>query len=516
VSERRTRGTRAAVVVVLAVFGVLLAVGSQAGAHMEGAGPHPGHYPPGTTLDSLGIDVPDPPQLLEPPRRIGRWSEPRNVNVVGIHAALLRTGKVLLFAGRSDQNRGSHARLLDPRTGALETVDVPFDREHFCSGHTILPDGRLLVAGGEGDQIATDGPSWVTLFDPATETWSKADSMARGRYYPSLVELPGGRAIAVSGTPPEGGSKNVKVVERYDPDAGKWSPLPRSANIRTGTYPRLLVLGNGKVFRAGAEQDSSLFDPATKSWSYVDRFNFGPRTEGAAVLLPGLKRVLAAGGSRTLAPSNRSAEVIDFAHRKPSWRYTGAMNRPRMNANLVLTADGKVLAVGGGLGGIYGPPVLESELYSPGTEKWRLMDAQRAPRDYHSTAILLPDGRILSAGQNVSPWAGTIEYFRPPYLFRGPRPKIRSAPKAVGYGERFTIETPDAAEISRVALVKPGTATHSVNFDQRYVDLSYSNRRGVLKARVPSKRAKAPPGYYMLFILDSEGVPAVAKFVRVG
>ena len=490
-SERRTRGRRAAVVAVLAAFAAFVPAGSAAA-------------------------LPGLPRLFDPPREIGRWSPPESVSVTGIHSALLRTGKVLLFQGKEGDSPGSHARLLNPATGALRTVDVPFDREHFCSGHAFLPDGRLLVAGGEGDGVRTTGPSWVTVFDPASETWSKADSMAHGRYYPTVTELPGGRAIAVSGTPPEGGSKNVKQIERFDPATERWSQLPRSANIRTGTYPRLFVLGNGKVFRAGPEQDSSLFDPATKSWSYVDRFNYGPRTEGAAVLLPGLKRVLAVGGSRALAPSSKSAEVIDFSQRDPRWHYTGAMNRPRMNVNLVLTADGKALAVGGGLGGIWGPPVLESELYNPATGRWSLMDAQQAPRDYHSTAILLPDGRVLSAGQDVSLQSATIEYFSPPYLFRGPRPTISSAPRAVDYGERFKVETPDAAEISRVALVKPGSATHSVNFDQRYVDLKFSRRSGSLSARVPAARSKAPPGYYMLFILDAEGVPAVAKFVRVG
>jgi hypothetical protein len=495
---------------------VLVPAGSTAGAHMVGAGigPHPGHYPPGTTLESLGIDVPDPPRLLEPPSRIGRWSQPRNVNVVGIHAAVLRTGEVLLFAGKGGQAPGSRARLLDPATGSLETVNVPFAREHFCSGHVVLPSGELLVAGGEGHGNIS-GPTWVTKFDPVTETWSKADSMTRGRYYPGMIELPDGTAIAISGTPPNGGQP-VRQLERYSPRSGEWSTLPGSANINTELYPRLLLLPNGKVFDAGPRQDSRLFDPATKEWSFVDHSNFGHRTEGAAVLLPGLQRVLAAGGSQTLAPSTNTAEVIDFSEPNPRWRYTDSMNRPRMNANLVLTADGKVLAVGGGLGGIFGPPMLESELYRPAAEKWTLMDAQQAPRDYHSTAILLPDGRILSAGQDVSPRSTTIEYFSPPYLFRGPRPKISSVPRAVDYGERFTIETPDASEVSRVALVKPGTATHSVNFDQRYVDLKFSKDSGTIRARIPAAASKAPPGYYMLFILDSEGVPAVAKFVHVG
>jgi hypothetical protein len=135
-------------------------------------------------------------------------------------------------ARKSEGSRGSRARLLDPRTGALRTVSVPFPREHFCSGHAILPSGRLLVAGGEagGPGVASNGPRWTSIFNPVTERWSKADSMTHGRYYPGMIELSDGSVLAVSGTPRDG-SGTVKQLERYDPRARSWSRLPRSADI---------------------------------------------------------------------------------------------------------------------------------------------------------------------------------------------------------------------------------------------------------------------------------------------
>jgi hypothetical protein len=199
----------------------------------------------------------------------------------------------------------------------------------------------------------------------------------------------------------------------------------------------------------------------------------------------------------------------------PRWKYTGSMHRARDNLNLVLLADGTVLAVGGGLTHPYGTPVKEAELYDPATGKWKTLAAQQVQRTYHSTALLLPDGRVISGGSDFGGQDGTVEIFSPPYLFRGPRPSIATAPATLGYGESFSISTPDAGDIARVALVRPGATTHADNFDQRYVDLSFSPGSGTLQAVAPETAAKAPPGYYMLFLVNSDGVPSVATFVHL-
>ncbi|MBA3727990.1 MAG: DUF1929 domain-containing protein [Actinobacteria bacterium] len=193
------------------------------------------------------------------------------------------------------------------------------------------------------------------------------------------------------------------------------------------------------------------------------------------------------------------------------------MHHARYNHNTVLLADGTILAVGGGQGpNLYDNPVLQAELYDPATGLWRDMASQAANRTYHSTALLLPDGRVVSAGSDGGDMPRTIEYYSPPYLFQGARPTISSAPTSVGYGQAFSIGTPNAADITRAALVKLGSTTHANNFEQRYVDLAFSAGGGQLNATAPAEPELAPPGHYMLFLLNSSGVPSVAKILRLG
>ena len=233
-----------------------------------------------------------------------------------------------------------------------------------------------------------------------------------------------------------------------------------------------------------------------------------------SVLLPGLTTIMEIGGSTTSGVTG-TAELLNLSASVPAWKYTASMNFRRLWANAVLLADGTVLVVGGGATSYYGGPVLTAEIYNPATGTWTKMAAQTAPRMYHSTALLLPDGRVLSAGQSSGKYENTGEIFSPPYLFKGARPVISAAPGTLGYGQAFTVTTPQAASISRVALVKAGAATHSSNFDQRYVDCTFTTKSGTLSVISPPDANHAPPGWYMLFLVNSTGVPSVASWVRV-
>jgi hypothetical protein len=234
-----------------------------------------------------------------------------------------------------------------------------------------------------------------------------------------------------------------------------------------------------------------------------------------SVLLPGLTRIMEIGGSTAAGPT-ASCEILDTAATPMAWQPTGSMHHPRLWANTVLLADGTVLVVGGGRQGSYGEPVFGAEIYHPASGTWTVMAAQAAPRMYHSTALLLPDGRVLSAGESHGSLAQTGEIFSPPYLFKGARPKITTAPGALGYGQAFTVSTPNPAGIKRVALVKAAAVTHSDNFDQRYVDCAFSAGGGKLHATAPPNGNHAPPGWYMLFLVNAAGVPSMAHWVRVG
>ena len=209
------------------------------------------------------------------------------------------------------------------------------------------------------------------------------------------------------------------------------------------------------------------------------------------------------------------------------------MANGRRQHNLTVLADGTVLATGGNSSGAplvdLNNGVYPAELWNPATGQWQTLAAMQVTRQYHSTALLLPDGRVLSAGggicgtcDSVGYLAKNAEVFSPPYLFKkdgsgelAPRPEITSAPDEVTYDAPFAISTPNAASISKVALVRLGAATHSVNMEQRYVPLSFTADSGAVNAIAPANANVAPPGVYMLFVIGADGVPSVARMVRV-
>jgi hypothetical protein len=281
-------------------------------------------------------------------------------------------------------------------------------------------------------------------------------------------------------------------------------------------YPRMFLLPDGRLVRVGQDQATAFFDPDTATWSDGPSTTYGWRYRGTAIQLPGLEQILAIGGTRDPnVETTSSTEILDVGAPTPGWRASGDMNLPRRNLNAVLLPDGKVLAVGGNQGtGLYDDPVLAAELYDPTTERWTLMAAQNAPRAYHSTAVLLPDGRVLSAGQTNGTSQTTIELYSPPYLFAGPRPVIGQAPTNISYGTSFDLATEDASTIDGIVLIRASTATHGVNFDQRSVELPLVPGASSLRVSSPSSALEAPPGWYMMFALR-DGVPSIGAWVHV-
>jgi hypothetical protein len=191
----------------------------------------------------------------------------------------------------------------------------------------------------------------------------------------------------------------------------------------------------------------------------------------------------------------------------------------------VLLPDGNVLVMNGSSSGYAdngANPVWEAELYNPAANTWTTLCAMQVPRLYHATALLLPDGRVMTAGTdslwNPDPFHHAelrVELFEPPYLFGGPRPVIAGAPATIAYGAPFAVETPDATSITAASLLRCGSCTHSFNPDQRYVGLVITARdAGSITVLAPPDGFVAPPGYYMLFILR-EGIPSVARFMRL-
>ena len=153
-----------------------------------------------------------------------------------------------------------------------------------------------------------------------------------------------------------------------------------------------------------------------------------------------------------------------------------------------------------------------AEMWDPATENWATMASQDFRRIYHSMAVLLPDGRVLTGGGNNILAA---EVYEPPYLFKSARPTVSSAPASVNYGQTFLVETPNAASVTEVTWIRLSSVTHATNMEQRFSRLSFSQVAGDLNVVAPSNPNLAPPGYYMLFILNSDGVPSVGEIVRI-
>jgi hypothetical protein len=231
---------------------------------------------------------------------------------------------------------------------------------------------------------------------------------------------------------------------------------------------------------------------------------------------PTLSRVLVVGGPG----DQRSAEILDMVEAAPAWRRIADMNYPRTNVNGVLLPDGKVLFCTGIDGYKWGPntPTPAAELFDPVTETWVVMASMSVVRQYHSVSLLLPDGRVLNTGSVGGPGnIMSMEIFSPPYLFRGPRPSITVSPPTAAYGAEFSVESPDACRIEAAALIRTGAITHHTNTDQRYLPLDWRPEgRCGLRLTAPANANVAPPGYYMLFLLDDCGVPSKARFVRLG
>jgi hypothetical protein len=238
-------------------------------------------------------------------------------------------------------------------------------------------------------------------------------------------------------------------------------------------------------------------------------------------------KILVVGGGD--APTN-TAETIDLTGAS-TWKYVGAMSVARRQLNATLLADGKVLVTGGtDATGFNSAPttsaLLAAELWDPANPgEWKQLSSMSHHRLYHSTTLLLPDARVLSVGSGQPAATGladdyTAEIFSPPYLFNpdgtpAGRPVISSAPAAVAYGPVFTVKTAAAASITKVTFIRLSAVTHSFNQNQRMNLLSFSVGSGALTVTAPLNANLAPPGHYLLFVVNGSGVPSSAKVVRI-
>jgi galactose oxidase len=502
---------------------------------------------------------------IETPDLRGKWEDPFTLPNVGIHAHVLPTGKVLMWGRRDSPEQSLDTDppsalapglppapaatctpfLWNPADGNTTKTPQPTlndgttNANLFCSGHAFLPDGRLLVAGGH--LADTHGLNQAIIFDPAVEAWTPTDTMDNGRWYPTAIALPSGNVLVTSGSYFDP-TQTPSVVNNLTPqvwDDGKFASIA-SMGAAFDLYPRMHVASTGIVYMTSLVQTWSLDVSGAGTWTApANVVHHNGLCDYAPSVLYDVDKVLFVGGGN---PPTANGETIDLSQAQLAWVATDAMNFPRRQHNATILPDGTVLITGGTRGGGApgtaeafnnldpGQPVHIAELWDPETGHWTMLAAEQTDRCYHSTAVLLPDGRVLSAGggelmlnegtpqqaaNNPRDTHYDAQLFSPPYLFKGPRPQITSAPDSMQYGETFAIGTAQPEQIATVSLVHLSSVTHSFNAGQRINFLSFQVEGEALAATAPPDANACPPGHYMLFIVNQQGVPSVAEIIQV-
>lgn len=488
--------------------------------------------------------------------------------VFPIHATLLSSGKVLWFSGHvEDSHYLTESYVWDPTTATSTAARqaFPAGTDVFCCHQATLEDGRVITVGGAASAPNHGrGIKAICVFDPGagggSGAWSKIGELTEARWYPTLVTLPDGRLVVFSGRREPGASDAIAgSVELLAPPFGgsAYTTTTLSGGHKVfPTYPGLHLVRGGRIVHTGptwryeapvvapiATWSYRVTGPASGSWTdegvspEVDL-----REEGMSVLLSPAQdgRLLVIGGAHAISNGTqlatgsqpRSAEIVDTTVMPPSWRRTGDMAQPRINATAVLLPHGKVLVLGGhGLHKFNGTsiPSNQAELYDPVLDSWTPMAAMNVPRMYHSVALLLADGRVLVAGgyDPNGPGDGnrkSLEFFEPPYMHNGARPTISSISRGDGpadeiaYGRGFVVHSPQAASIRRIALMRPGSITHHTDSEQRHIPLEFVHETGTDRLLVAGvgDATVAPPGPYMVWAIDDQGRPcAQAPFVRL-
>lgn len=449
----------------------------------------------------------------------GQWSTVQSMPFEAISSILMDNGKFVFWDG---WQQPQPSIVWDPASpAAFTTVNAP--DSVFCDGAAQLPDGRIIVAGGYGGlSTGQIGINDTNIFDPSTSTWSRVANMRFPRWYPTLTEMADGRYLAISGNSTNA-STWADTPEIYDPSANTWTALTgiSTSQVHEEEYPFSYLIPNGNDLTIGPSEDVTYeLNVGSQTWKPAGGQS-GILNGSSDQYLPG--KILYSGGAAGITgqAAQATTAVLDTNAANPSWQQTQPMLHPRVYHTLVTLANGQVLAVGGeGTSdqSVVTTGVMPTEIWDPVSQTWSAAAPVSAARNYHSTAVLMPDGTVLSAGgghyNGLNDQAqDNYQIYSPSYLFNGARPTITSAPSSSAYGSTISVTTPDASSISAVNLVSLGADTHQIDMNQHFVPLHFTAGNGSLSVTMPSSAADAPPGHYMLFILNKSGTPSVASMI---
>ena len=477
----------------------------------------------------------------------GHWDLTIDFPLVPVSAAIeATTGRLLVWSSYAASTFGGSNGLMtvtsqyDPSSQAVtETTVTNTGHDMFCEGLSMNFAGAVVSAGGNTDAA-------TSIYNPGSNSWSKAGKLNIGRAYQAQVTLSGGNAFTIGAS--WAGGQGGKNGELFNQATNSWSAIAGAAVApmltqdaqgiyRADNHGWLFAWSSNYVFQAGPSKAMNWYDTAG-SGSYVgvgNRASDGDSMCGnAAMWDANVGSILTAGGSPSYQDSDATgnAHIITLStpNAKPTVQTIGSMAYARAFANSVILPDGTVLIVGGQS---YANPFSDEnsqytpELFNPATKTFTQMAPIAIPRNYHSTALLMLDGRVMNGGGGLCGTCSTNHYdaqiWSPPYLFTSSgalatRPVITStSASSIKVAGTLTVNTNSA--ITQLSMIRMGATTHTVNTDQRRVPFTGSTLKSVgtnsYQVLLPYDQGKFVPGYWMLFAINSAGVPSVGKIIQI-
>ncbi|MEZ8131497.1 galactose oxidase-like domain-containing protein [Enterovibrio norvegicus] len=479
----------------------------------------------GAYVDRLGVTC------YANPENAGSWSQVYDWPLIGIHSVLTAGGQVMTF-GTDDQGvQGAqyYYDVWNPEKGmgadSHLTLSNTLQVDSFCSAPVVVPDtGDILISGGDARYGAgyNKGVVDAVVFDEADNSLAKTADMNSSRWYPTATTLPSGDVLLVAGIDANGYPSITPEI--YSAEAKQWrSLIGASSNDAFGGvetrwwYPRQWVAQNGKVFGVSGSMMYYLDTEGNGAVENAGQLNSDVKYYYSTAVMYRPGQILQVGG-----PSQTGAILIDIRNGAPIVSQTNDMNHSRYAwANSTVLPDGTVLVTGGsGQDNALVEEAYTAEIWDPETGQWTTAAKASLARLYHSTSLLLPDGRVLITGGGApGPLTNTnAEIFSPGYLLTASgeprvRPTMTGVPAILPANGAISFSSNE--DISRLTFVRTGAVTHSFNMEQRFYELAFTQANGQVNTSVSTDRNFLPPGHYILYALNDEGTPSEGQIVQV-
>ena len=453
----------------------------------------------------------------------GEWGPVLPWPFIPVTAANLPDGRIVTFASNQRTNfpvgpEFTYAGVWDPATGQHTEINND-NHDMFCAAPAMGIDGRPIFAGGRNAVRSS------TVFDWQTNQWVRTEDMHDGRWYASSTTMPDGSIVTATGSIGTG----VGKVERFSAGSG-WMRLAGAQWVSgmTHDFPHNLVAPNGRLIYTGPAGWMRWIDPSgSGSMTMTDTFFPGNRTgQSGGLVMYDEGKVLFAGGSVVGGGTTNVAHIADISTATPTVTAVAPMQFRRRYHNALMLPDGKAIVIGGNTTGLAfrdDGSIFAPEMWDPATGVWTELADMAIPRNYHSVALLLPDGRIFSGGGGLSANTATnhqdAQLFSPPYLFNpdgspAVRPQLSSAPAMSSPGG--SVQVTGSANIERFTMVRMMATTHAFSSDVRFLNVSHTTTAaGTYQLALHPNINVLVPGYWMLFGIDAQGTPSVASILKI-